>query len=483
MRARKTLAIAALTACTAVPAFSQGTPSSFDRTVLPKAGANPAVRIPAWTKTKLSNGATLLVVERHTLPLVTLTMSFVGGANQFEPAGKPGLGSITASMMTEGTTLHSGDDISNALQLLGTTVGFGIGGESGSIAFRSLRAKFEPTLAIMAEELLHPAFPERALERLKQQTIVDLRLDLDRTSGIANVVYPKLLYTTAHPYGRTASEESIGAITRDDVVAFHKAFYQPSRAFITVAGDITTADAKAMIEKALAAWPAGGAPATFAYPAPPAPGPTTVYIVDKPDAAQSTFEIGLVGPPRDTPDYYALRVMNNLFGEQFQSRLNANIREAKGWSYGVGSGFSYGRGPGQFSAGGEIQTNKTDSALVEFMREFRGIRGDRPVTEEELATAKAALIQSLPRSLASLGGISGMISEVYVNGLPEDYWTQLQRGINAVTTADIQRVARKYLDADHLTILIVGDRSKIEAPVRATGVAPVVILDAEGNRK
>jgi zinc protease len=481
MRIQRILAAAGLVACVGTPAFSQGAKSSFDRTVLPKAGADPVAKIPAWTKTTLSNGATLLVVERHALPLVSFTMSFVGGSNQLEPADKPGLGSLTASMMTEGTTLRSGDDISNALQLLGTTVGFGIGGEAGSVQFRSLKDKFEPTLAIMAEELLHPSFPATALDRLKQRTIVNLRLNMDRTSGIAGVVYPKLLYTTAHPYGRTMNEESVGSITRDDVVAFHKAFFQPSRAFITVVGDITPADAKAKIERALASWPAGGSRATFDYPAPPAAKTTTVYIVDKPDAAQSTFAIGLVGPPRSTPDYYALRVMNNLFGEQFQSRINANIREAKGWSYGVGSGFSDGRGPGQFRAGGEIQTNKTDSALVEFMKEIRGIRGDRPVTDDELASAKAALIQSLPSRLASLAGISGMINEIYVNDLPEDYWSQFQAGVKAVTAADVQRVARQYMDADHLAILIVGDRAKIEAPVRATGVAPVVILDAKGN--
>jgi zinc protease len=482
MRVISTIAAAALLCAGARgTAAAQAGKSSFDRTVIPKAGADPVAKIPRWTTSKLSNGAELIVIERHTLPLVFFDMRFVGGSSQLEPADKPGLGSITASMMTEGTTVRSADDISNALQLLGTAVQFFIASENGGVQFRSLKDKFEPTLDIVAEELLHPAFPAPALDRLKQRNIINLRLNMDRTSGIAGAVYPKLLYTTAHPYGRTPTEASYAAITRDDVVAFHKAFFQPSRAVIVVAGDITPADARKKVEKAFAAWPAGGSPATFAYPAPPAPKPTTVYIVDKPNAAQSTFSIGLVGPPRGTPDYYALRVMNNLFGEQFQSRINANIREDKGWSYGVGSNFAYGRGPGQFRAGGEIQTDKTDSALVEFMKEIRGIRGERPVTAEELATAKAALIQSLPRSLASLAGVSGMVDEIYLNGLPQDYWTEFQKRINAVTVADVERVARQYIDADHLTILIVGDRSKIEAPVRATGVAPVVVLDSQGN--
>lgn len=473
---------AALCILSAGSAFAQESlKSSFDRTVIPKAAPDPVAKIPTWTNATLSNGAQLHVVERHNLPMIQFSLNFIGGSNQLEPADKTGLGSITASMMSEGTTTRSGDDISNALQMLGTNVGFGIGGEGGSIGFLTLKDKFEPTLAIMADELMHPAFPEASLERLKQRQVVSLRQNQDRTAGIAQVVYPKLLYTLEHPYGRAMTEETLNRITRSDVVAFHKAFYQPSRAFITVVGDITPAEAKAKLEKALAGWKGEAAPVSFDYPAPPAAKTTTIYIVDKPGAAQSTFSIGLVGPPRNTPDYYAVRVMNNLFGEQFQSRLNANIREAKGWSYGVGSGFSFGRGPGQIRAGGDIQTNKTDSALVEFVREIKGIRGERPVTEEELATAKAALIASLPDQLSSVFGIMQMVNQVYSNGLPENYWSQFQTGIKSVTAADVQRVANKYLDADHLTILIVGDRAKIEAPVRATNIAPVVILDAKGN--
>jgi zinc protease len=272
-------------------------------------------------------------------------------------------------------------------------------------------------------------------------------------------------------------------VTRDDVVAFHKAFFQPSHAVITVVGDITPAEARASVEKAFAGWTGTAGPAAFQYPALPAPKPTTIYIVDKPGAAQSSFSIGLAGPPRNSPDYYAVRVMNNVFGDpsNFQSRINANIREAKGWSYGVRSVFGFGHGPGPFQAFGDVQTDKTDSALVEFVKEIKGIRGGKPVTDDELASAKAGLIQSLPARLGTIGGVSGMVNEIYLNGLPEDYWTQFQRSVNAVTAADVQRVAEKYIDADHLTILIVGDRAKIEAPVRATGIAPVVVLDKNGN--
>jgi zinc protease len=176
-------------------------------------------------------------------------------------------------------------------------------------------------------------------------------------------------------------------------------------------------------------------------------------------------------------------VTNAILGGELGvgTRLNANIREAKGWSYGVGSGFAYGRGPGQFRVGGDVQTDKTDSSLVEFVREIKNIRGDKPVSDDELKAAKAALVQSLPSRPGTMGGVNSMVSEIFINGLPEDYWTQFQRGVNAVTAADVQRVAQKYIDADHLTILIVGDRAKIEAAVKATGIAPVVVLDKNGN--
>jgi zinc protease len=277
------------------------------------------------------------------------------------------------------------------------------------------------------------------------------------------------------------NEETVKNITRDDIVSMHSQFFKPARAVITIVGDITLAEAKAALEKGLAGWKAGGEKATFAYPAPPAPTSSAIYIVDKPGAAQSTFALGIVGPPRNTPDYYALRVMNSMFGEQFQSRINANIREQKGFSYGVGSNFSYGRGPGAFRAGGDIQTDKTDSALVEFVKEIKGIRGERPITDDEMSATKAALINSLPSQLSSVRSIGGLISSIYSQDLPENYWSTFPEKINAVTKEDVTRVARQYIDPDHMAIVIVGDRQKIEPGLRKTGIAPVVILDLKGN--
>jgi predicted Zn-dependent peptidase len=454
---------------------------AFDRTKIPGAGKTPVLRVPTWTKTTLSNGAELIVSEKHDLPLVSFSMSFMGGSAQFEPAGKRGLASITASMMSEGTKTRDGEALSNALQLLGTGIGVSIGAESGGVGFGCTKTKFAQALDLMADILVNSTFPAAALERIRAQRLVGLTQAKAQPGSIAARVFPRVLYGTSHPYGAMTTEESLKAITREDVVALQKAYYQPGRAVIIVTGDVNAATVKATIEKALAGWPAGGARPPFSYAAVPVRPTTTIYLVDKPGAAQSTFAIGLPGPPRSTADYYALQVMNTMLGGFFQSRLNANIREEKGLSYGVNSSFSYGRGPGAFRAGGDIISAKSDVALIEFMKELKGIGGARPVTDEELKTAKDALVQRLPATFASVGSISGAITTLWTQGLPDTYYQQYGGAVAAVTTADVVRVAKQYIDLDHLAIVIVGDRATIEGPLKATGIAPIVNLDIDGN--
>jgi predicted Zn-dependent peptidase len=383
--------------------------------------------------------------------------------------------------MSEGTKTKDGDSLSNALQLLGTTVNTTIAGESGSMGFLATTGKFAPTLDLLADMLVNSTFPADALERLRAQRIVALNQAKDRTTAVAGVVFPKILYGDNHPYGLSPVERTMRAITRDDVVAYHKTYFQPGRAIVTVVGDVTPAAARSTIEKALAGWQSGGEKPAFSYPRVPDRRATTIYLVDKAGAAQSTFAIGNPGPPRSTPDYFALQVMNRILGGQFQSRLNANIREEKGYSYGVNSAFSFGKGPGPFRAGGDIVTAKTDAALVEFMKELRGIAGSRPVTEDELTTAKDGLIQRLPDQFASVNAINAAITSIFVQGLPEDYYQQYPRNVSAVTKEDVVRVAKQYIDLDHLAIVIVGDRSTIEAPLTATNIAPIAPLDIEGN--
>ncbi len=453
----------------------------LDRTSIPPAGKTPQLLVPTWTKTVLPNGATLIVSERHNLPLVAFTITFVGGANQFEPADHRGLASLTASMLNEGTATRTGDQLSDALQMLGTGIRAGIDGEDGVLSFVSTAAKFPATLAILDDMMMNPSFPAEALERLRARTLIGLTQAKDQPVAISGQVFAKVLYGKEHPYGQRATETSIKAITRDNVIAFHKAYYQPGRAIITVVGDVKPADVKRVIAETFKTWTKAGEKPTFNYPAVPAQGTSAIYLVDKPGAAQSVFNIGLPGPPRNTPDYFALLVLNHILGGQFQSRLNYNIREVHGYSYGVNSSFAYGKGPGAFRAGGSVVSGKTDAALVEFMKELRGIVGERPITDEELKTSKDALIQGLPRNFGSVASIGNSVTNLAVQGLPEDYYQRYAANVSAVTKDDLLRVAKRYLDLDHLAIVIVGDRASVEAPLKATGIAPIKILDLDGN--
>ena len=454
---------------------------TLDRTKVPPPGPTPVLHVPAWTKTQLSNGATLIVSERHSLPLVSFAITFVGGANQFEPAERRGVASLAASMLTEGTKTRTGDQLSDALQLLGTNVFANVGAEEGSINFVSTSKNFDSVLGILSDMMLNSVFPADALERLRARTLVNLTQAKDQPVIVGAQVFARVLYGAAHPYGQRSTETTVKAITRDDVVNFAKAYYQPGRAIITVVGDVTPGKVKGSIEKALAAWSKGGDKPSFDYPKLPELQPAKIYLVDKPGAAQSVVNIGLPGPPRNTPDYFALQVLNTILGGQFQSRLNANIREQKGYSYGVNSGFSYGKGPGAFRAGGSIFTDKTDAALIEFMKELKGIVGEKPITDEEIKTAKESLIQGLPQRFASVTAISGAITSLVVQGLPDDFYQTYAQNVSAVTKEDLARVAKHYIDLNHLAIVIVGDRAKVETALKATEIAPITMLDIEGN--
>jgi zinc protease len=453
---------------------------TLDRTKVPVPGAPPELRVPSWTKATLANGADLLVSGRHDLPLVSLTLTFVGGAHQYEPAGKRGAASFTASLLSEGTKTRDADSISLALQLLGTSIGTSVGDESGSMSFVSTTSSFEPTLEILADMLVNPVFPENGLERLRAQQLVALEQADAQPGAVNSRVFARVLYGEEHPYGHRADERSITAITRDDLVAFHRAYFQPGRAIVTVVGDVDPEAVKATLDKAFMHWAAGGERPAFSYPSAPGRGQRTIYLVDMPGSAQSVFALGHPGPSRDTPDFFALQVMNTILGGMFQSRLNANIREEKGYSYGVRSGFAYGQGPGAFSTSGSIVTDKSDAALQEFMKELRGIQGERPVTDDELDMAKHSLIQRLPGQFGAVAQINGAITSLYLQGLPEDYYQTYGKHIAAVTRNDVLRVAKQYIDLDRMAIVIVGDRATIEEPLRESGVAPIVHLDRRG---
>lgn len=462
-------------------AQAQQKPAALDRSKVPAPAATPATKIPAWTKMKLANGAELVVSVKRDLPLVSFNIGFIGGTTSYEPKNLTGVGSFTAQMLSEGTTTKTADELSNAQQLLGINITSNVAAETGVMGFTALKDRLDGALALLADMMLNPKLPAEALERIRGRTLVNLAQARDNPNAVAQNVFLKTTYGDDHPYGRVQTEASVKAITRDDIVAFHKAFYTPGHAVITVAGDVDPAQVKAKVEKAFAGWAPGGSKPDFNYPPAPDHKARTIYLVDKKQAAQSVFQLGHTGPDRHTPDYYALEVMNTALGGLFQSRLNHDIREEKGYSYGVNSGFEYGRGPGSFRAGGGIVTAKSDSALILFMKHLGEISGAVPFTDDEIAQAKASLVQSLPQSFASVNGVRSAISGIYLRDLGEQYYQQYAANVNKVTRDDLIRVAKKYIDLDKMNLVIVGDRATIEEALRKTGIAPIQILDADGK--
>ena len=452
--------------------------ASFDRSKAPPIAPQPTFKVPTWTVDTLSNGARLVVVEKHDLPIVSLSVQFEGGTNQL--GTKPGVSTFLSSMMREGTATRTADQLNNELALLGTNVGIGVGAEAASASFSSLARTFDPTIDIMMDMMLHSAFPAPALERLRTQSLAAYTRGQDVVGTIANQIAPKLLYGE-QPYGRVTNEADLRAVTRDDVAALAQQIFVPVNATVYLVGDMTRADAKARIERAFKVWPAGGKKLAISYPAAPVAGPTTIYMVNMPSKPQSQIVIARTVPPQFSPDMAHVDVMNMILGGLFASRLNLNIREVHGYSYGFNSGTSWLRGPGTERAQGAVTREKTDSSLIEAMKEIRGIAGAIPVTADELTAARNSLTLSLPSRVQSNAGISSVVSQIVQNNLPKDWWAKYIAQVNATTSADVAATAAKYMDPAHLMILVVGDAAKISDAVRATGIAPVVNLDKNGK--
>ncbi len=456
---------------------------TFDRSVMPEPGPNPDFSPPPVVRRKLSNGLELLIAERHELPILTLDLVVKGG-EALVPPGKEGLASLTASLLTEGTESKDSLELAGALSRLGASIDADGGLESSGLSLTTLTRHLDEALDIYTDVLLHPAFPERELSRLQSERIALLLRLKDYPQAIAGIVFPKLLYGLEHPYGRPdlGTPESIKGLSREDIEAFYHRLFLPNNAAMIVVGDTTPDKIVAQLEEALDDWKPGKA-TELAIPKPkPSDRPVTVYLVDKPQAAQSVLAVGQVGVPRSTPDYFPLTVMNAILGGQFSSRINLNLREDKGYTYGARSSFAFRLGPGPFEAGGAVQTAVTKEALVELIKEIRDITGPRPATDAELAFAKDRIVKGFPSKFETTSGVAGTLGSLFIYSLPDDYYTHYQERVEKVTRSDVARVARTYLDPDHMTILIVGDRTQIEPSLRALPYAKVInVLDPDGN--
>jgi zinc protease len=450
---------------------------------LPKPKADPKLTLPRIQRRKLSNGLEVLIVEQHELPVVNMNLVIKSGAAS-DPMDRSGIASLTADMLDEGTKTRNSLDISNQLSSIGARLGTGANWDSSNVNLLTLTRHLDRALDIFSDVLLNPAFPDNDLKRLRASRLVGLRQQRDNANSIASNVYASLLYGANHPYGRTLSgdEKSITALTAQDVQGFYQTYYRPNNAALIVAGDVTPDSIVPKLEHALGSWKAGTVPATNVSAPAQTLGKTAIYLVDRPGAAQSVIQIGQVGVAPAPPDYFPLLVMNSILGGAFVSRVNLNLREDKGYTYGARTGFDYRRGAGPFTASAGVQTAVTKESVVEFIRELRGIRGDIPVTQKELDYQKQAIIRGFPRGFETPQQIAGRLATVVLYDLPDDYFNNYIARVQAVSLADVQRVSTKYLDPAHMAILVVGDRKSIEPGLRSlSDIGAITLLDPEGK--
>jgi predicted Zn-dependent peptidase len=419
-----------------------------------------------------------MVVEQHELPLADFVLVVRSGAETDEP-GKLGTATLATSLLKEGTTTRNSLQIADQEAFLGVDLFAGSGWDATTIQLHTPTAQLDSALALFADVALRPAFPTKELERLRQQRLTSLLQVKDRGPEIANRAYAAIVYGPA-AYGRalTGDEPSTNAIQQSDVRRFYDTYFRPNNATLLVVGDVKPDDIERRVKAMFGSWTRGTIPEP-AYGQPPAAKGTTIYLVDKPGAAQSSFRIGGVGVARSTQDYFPLTVMNTALGGSFTSRLNQNLRETKAYTYGASSGFSMRRAPGPFTASAEVVAAKTDSALIEFMNELRAIRDTLPAAE--LAKTKRYLQLQLPGRFETTGGIAGNLAGLVTYDVPLSFYNTYTQNVETVTQADVQRVAKQYLDPDKLAIVIVGDRKSIEPTLRATNIGNVVVVDITGR--
>ncbi|HUR32725.1 MAG TPA: pitrilysin family protein [Vicinamibacterales bacterium] len=448
-----------------------------DRSKPPVSGPPPALKVPTIQKQQLSNGLPVWVVEQHEVPVAQVNLVVLSGSAD-DPSGKYGVASLAASMLMEGAGSRSALELADAIDFLGADLTTGSASDLSAVRLHAPVARLADALPIMADVAQRPLFAQPDLDRLRQQRLTSIVQARDDPNTIAALAYARVLYGSAHRFGTATmgTADTLRGFTTADLRAFYAAAFRPDNATLIVVGDVAPATVVPLLEKSFGGWtrPAGAALAHVKQPLPPARARREVYLVDKAGAPQSQVRIGLVGVPRSTPDYFPIQVMNTIFGGSFSSRLNLNLREKHGYTYGANSFFDMRLEPGPFTAFAGVQTDKTAESLKEFFNEFAGIV--QPVPADELDRAKNYVALGLPGDFETTGDISRRLEDALVYRLPDDYFSRYVQNIEAVTAADVQRVARAYLQADRLAVVIVGDRAVIEPGVRALNLGPITVL-------
>jgi predicted Zn-dependent peptidase len=455
-----------------------GAQQAPDRSKPPVPGPVPTLKLPPIQKRTLANGLPVWIVEMHEVPVANVSLIVKAGASA-DPAGKYGLASFTAAMLDEGAGTRNALDFADAVDFLGASLTTGSGFDSSTIRLATPVSKLDDALPLMADVALRPAFKTEELERLRKERLTTLLQARDDPGSLASAAFARTVFGPRHRYGTLSmgNEASNGEMTTADLRGFYTKFYQPQNAHLIVVGDVTPDSIVAKLEKAFGGWKNGAAPVKPALETAAQHGPRQIYLVDKPGAAQSQIRIGWVGVPRSTPDYYALDVLNTVLGGSFSSRLNMNLREEHGYSYGAGSSFDMRLSAGPFVASAGVQSDKTVESLQEFFKELNGIR--QPIPAEDLTRAKNYEALGFPAEFETTAGMAGNLSQLVIYGLPETFFNDYITRILAVTPAEVARVATQYIQPDRFAVVVVGDLAKIEKGIRAANLGPVKVVTAD----
>ena len=434
------------------------------------------VKFPRPGETKLKNGMDLMVLEDHRSPTIQIQIS-MPASNLNDPQGVPISGATTA-LMRLGTKTRDSKQIAERLAELGTGINFGVGDRYATAGFSTLTENLDAVLEMLTDMLFNPTFPQDELDKWKNQQLAQLQQVRAQPEFLATERFAQAMYPNDRRSYVLPSPDGVRSITRDMVVEHYKTVFRPEGGRVTVLGDINARQITPKLEKLLADWK-GSAPKPPELPLLPAISAGKVILVNRPNSVQTAFYVGNHAIDRLSPDYIAVQVMNRVLGGGPASRLFRNIREEKGYTYGISSGFSATRYMNHFSSQTSVRTEVTGEALTELLKEFADIR-DRRVPADELEGAKRALVASFALSTESPQTGLSNATTIKEYGFPADYWDTYPEKISAVTAEDVQRVARKYIPVDNLQIIAVGDAAKIRDVMKKFG--PIEEWDAEGRK-
>jgi len=448
----------------------------------PPAGPLRPYVFPPVEQFQLANGLKVILVQKHTLPVVEGRL-FVDAGSMREPAAKSGLASLTGSLLSEGTGEMDGAAIARAMDALGAQY-FTNGTYSIANAdVVALKNVFPQALSLAARTVIAPSFPVGEISRVKNRALATYQQTHARTAGLAADAFIRAAFDSTAPFSRPASgtPATISALTRDDVVNWHRTMYAPSAATLLLVGDLTPTEARSIAQQAYGSWTGTRtAPATVENPIRPSSG-TRVILVDRPGSVQSSIIIGQPGFRATDPDYLSMVALNHVFGGGFSNRVNLNLREKHGYTYGAGSTLDLRPGSGAFRVSSEVRTNATDSALVEVVNEYKRIVAE-PVPAAELHGSVNNLVSGFPSSVQSVQQLTNRIQQLIIWGLPADYFATYRERLAAVTPEDVRTAATTRLTPNNLIVVVAGDLSKIEAPIRARNLGAVEVWDVNGNK-